>query len=57
MFFSQEMIIRINILLNNKRVDRLINADDIFTLAKNIEKVWTASKLNNSIPYLNVFVM
>ena len=48
--FIQEMIISSNIFLNNKRIDRLIKPDDVFNLAKNIENVWTVSKVN-SIPY------
>ena len=37
-----------NNFLNNKNIERLIKPHDRFTLAKNIENVWTVSKFDFS---------
>ena len=47
--FLQEMVISSNIFLNNRKSDRIIKPDEFYSLAENIENIWTASN-PSSIP-------
>ena len=47
--FAQELVISSNQFLKNKKLDRIIKPNEVYSLAENIENVWVASK-PNSIP-------
>ena len=52
--FTQNFITSKSLLFKNKNVDRLIESDRLYSLAKNIERTWTHSNSSDLPPLSSI---